>query len=85
MTRVNGHAPRREKPIEIRDEDCLPPHLPYVLLCRTSGARCGWKLTVNKGGKWRESIGARDAHEALCPTLPAYDDAYFDTTRKLIV
>lgn len=85
MARINGHGPQQAAPIEIKDEDCIPPHLPYVLVCRSSGARCGWVKTVNRGREWRDSIGARDAHEALCPTLPAFDDAYFDASRKLIL
>lgn len=81
MARINGHGPKREQPISIKDEDCIPRHLPYVLLCRSSAARCGWTRTVNRGNEWKDGIRARDAHETLCPTLPDTYDAYFDASR----
>lgn len=43
-----------------------PPHLPYVLLCRTSGARCGLVITVNTWEAWRVGMAYRNAHEKKC-------------------
>lgn len=43
-----------------------PPHLPYVLLCRVSGARCGHILTVNTFEAWRVAVAYRNAHEKEC-------------------
>lgn len=75
MSRVAGRsplAPIKIKPVadELADEDHLPPHLPYVLLCHASGAMCGMVFTVNRASQWRSKHQARQAHENLCLTPP---------------
>jgi hypothetical protein len=73
MARVAGHSPTRLEPPkarEMRDEDFMPPHLPYVLLCHASTARCGRTFTVNRIDQWREALKARRDHEAICPIPP---------------
>jgi hypothetical protein len=65
MARINGHGPQAYV-----ESDTRPPRLPYVLLCHTSGARCGRVWTVNKLSEWRPAVESRIAHEKVCTVHP---------------
>lgn len=59
-----------KEPAFIHESSTLPPRLPYVLLCHTSGARCGFHVTVNEVDQWRVGLALRQAHENLCTVKP---------------
>jgi hypothetical protein len=60
-----------KNPAFVHESNTVPPRLPYVLLCHSSGARCGFTVTVNTPDKWRAALALRQAHEDLCITKPA--------------
>lgn len=55
------------------EEETLPPRLPWILLCHSSGAMCGNVFTVNRLPDWGDVVKARREHEQKCfvsPKLP---------------